>query len=198
MADLYAIVGDMTRARFMLKAKVPWLQLRFKNAPLHAHIEELKAWFSEFPGTKVIINDDLDFAVACGAWGVHLGQEDLLRHARDDITKAPLKVGISTHTDAEIQHALDFNPDMLGFGPIFSTDTKNVGHPAQGAARLRQVVNQLPVPIVAIGGINHENLDAVVQTGVPMVAMIAYLDNFTEPRQLSALMKKLKSPGEQG
>ncbi len=172
MAGLYAIVGSMERARLMLAAGVPYLQLRFKERPLAPHREEVRGWMSGHPATRVIINDDLDEAVACGAWGVHLGQEDLARYPLETIRNAPLAVGISTHSDAEIERALACLPTLLGFGPIFATGSKDVAHAPQGLARLREVVASQRLPIVAIGGIGEDNLEAVAATGVALVAMI--------------------------
>ena len=75
MADLYAIVGGLKRALFMLKAEVPFLQLRFKDAALHPYIGEVSQWPLDFPRTKLIVNDDLEFAVSAKAWGVGTGKK---------------------------------------------------------------------------------------------------------------------------
>ncbi|MBI3991967.1 MAG: thiamine phosphate synthase [Candidatus Lambdaproteobacteria bacterium] len=191
MAELYAIVGDMPRARFMLAGRVPYLQLRFKAAPLTPHLREIAAWPALFPRTRLIVNDDVAFAEAVSAWGVHLGQEDLRKHDPRALRGARVRLGISTHTDEEIAHALTFKPAMLGFGPVFPTTTKDVGHAPQGVPRLARMLRQVALPVVAIGGITPANLGAVVATGVAMVAMISALDGIASHDELRALMRAL-------
>lgn len=198
MADLYAIVGDIERARLMLAAGVPYLQLRFKERPLAPHREEITDWRTAFPDTRLIVNDDLEQALALGAWGVHLGQEDLDRYDPETVCGASLQVGISTHDDVEVQRAMAYGAAMLGFGPIFATATKAVRHSPQGLERLREMVQRAPRPVIAIGGITGETLAAVAETGVPMVAMIAYLDRFHDVAGLQTLMEQLRRPGVQG
>lgn len=190
MAELYAIVGTMERARFMLASGVPYLQLRWKDRPLLPHRAEIEEWGARYPSTRVIINDDLALAVSLGAWGLHLGQEDLLRYPVATLRDAPLKVGVSTHSDEEIKRAMACNPAMLGFGPVFPTTTKQVGHDPQGVRRLRRVVTRSALPIIAIGGINGGNLADVTATGVALVAMISYLDRFSELDALRAWMAR--------
>ncbi len=192
MADLYAIVGNMERARFMLRAGAPYLQLRFKDAPLTAHREEISGWPAAFPETRLIINDDLDFGEQVGAWGVHLGQEDLLRYSPEQLAGTTLQLGVSTHSDEEITKAKGISPAMLGFGPLFPTSSKDTKRPPQGVERLGEVVETVPLPIVAIGGIDGSNLDSVVETGVAMVAMIAYLNRFESPAEIQSLMERLR------
>lgn len=198
MADLYAIVGDLERARLMLAAGVPYLQLRFKERPLAPHHAEIAAWAGRHPGTRVIVNDDLELAVSLGVWGAHLGQEDLARYDPATVRSAPLHVGISTHDDAEIARAKDFGAALLGFGPMFATGSKTVQHEPQGVERLRAVVGREPLPIIAIGGIAEPHLDAVADTGVAMVAMISYLDRFSDAAGLQGLMERLARSGVHG
>jgi len=194
MTELYAIVGNMERARLMLDAGVPYLQLRFKETPLVDHQSEIEEWTEAYPATRLVINDDLVFAESVGAWAVHLGQEDLERYTKKQLRKTPVNLGISTHTDAEIETALRYNPVMLGFGPIFPTTTKHLRHHPQGIYRLGDIVANTPLPIVAIGGINADNLDSVLQTHVDMVAMISFLDQFSTAKEVISFMDQMKSP----
>ena len=192
MSKLYAIAGTIERARLMLEAGVPYLQLRFKNRPLAEHRGEVAGWPAAFPATRLIVNDDLDLAEAVGAWGVHLGQEDLRRYPRARLVETPLQVGISTHSDEEIVLAVEYAPTLLGFGPIFPTATKEVLHGPQGMERLREVLATAPVPIVAIGGITLSNMEKVAQSGVAMVAMIGQLERVESAREVKALMGRLE------
>lgn len=192
MAELYAIVGSMERARFMLESGVPYLQLRFKEQPLAPHGEEIARWPREFPRTRVIVNDDLEFALAVGAWGVHLGQQDVRRYYPSMLQHLPLYLGISTHSDAEIERALTYRPAMLGFGPVFATGSKTTAHAPQGVERLGGVVRRVPLPVVAIGGITPHTAGEVAATGVAMVAMIAGLADVTAPDEIAALVQGLR------
>ncbi len=194
MALLYAIVGSIERARFMLEGGVPYLQLRFKDRPIAPHRDEIRAWPERFTHTRVILNDSLDEAIALRAWGVHLGQEDADRYPPERLRAlqhdGPV-LGISTHDDSELTRAKDLGAAMAGFGPLFATDTKTLKHAPQGVARLAEAVRNAGLPLIAIGGIGEETLDAVANTGVAMIAMIAYLDRVTTRDQLDALMRRI-------
>lgn len=192
MAELYAIVGTMERARLMLESGVPYLQLRFKDGPLAPYREEIAAWPRRYPRTRVIINDDLAFAIEAGAWGAHLGQEDAMRYAPAELRRAPLHLGISTHDDAERARALDWGAKLIGFGPVFATATKAVSHAPQGVARLSQVVRGSSVPVIAIGGITPQNLAPVAATGVAMIAMISALEPYQSVESLRELMDSMR------
>lgn len=108
-------------------------------------------------GAKLVINDRVDIALAVGADGVHLGQTDLpLREAR---RIAPsLVIGVSTHNAPQVRAAVLDGADYLGFGPIYTTRTKENPDPVQGVAGLRAAVAAADTtPIVAIGGIQPDN-----------------------------------------
>jgi thiamine-phosphate diphosphorylase len=194
MPQLYAIVGSIERARFMLEGGVPYLQLRFKDRPIALHRDEIRTWPERYPRTRVILNDSVEEAIALRAWGVHLGQEDADRYPPERLRAlqhdGPV-LGISTHNDAEMARAKDLGAAMAGFGPLFATDTKTLTHAPQGVARLAEAVRTAGLPLIAIGGIGEETLDAVADTAVAMIAMIAYLDRITTPAQLEALMRRI-------
>jgi len=192
MAQLYAIVSNLARAQWLLEAQVPYVQLRFKAQPLAPHAEQLREWVAQYPASRLVINDDLDLALTVGAWGVHLGQDDLTRYEGNTLRQAPLSLGISTHTPQEIAHALTFAPAIIGFGPVFATASKSLTYPPQGLQRLQQVVAQVPVPVVAIGGIGPHNMRQVVASGAGLLAMLSHLDTLTTVSQLQQLMDRLK------
>lgn len=191
MAELYAIVGSYQRAELMLEAGVPYLQLRFKTEILD--VEEIQSWRVRYPQTRIIVNDDLELAEKGGAWGVHLGQADLDRYPKERVKNASLSVGISTHTDNEIFRAMEYAPALLGFGPIFTTQTKVLTHQPQGLKRLAEVMKTSTVPLVAIGGIDESNFKGVTETKVAMVAMISFLDQFHKTSEIQSLMNKLQA-----
>ena len=121
---------------------------------------------------RFIVNDRVDIALACGADGVHLGQEDLpLRAARKLM---PDKIiGISTHSEEQALQAEHDGADYIGFGPMFGTTTKETGYAARGAELLRRVRRAVKIPIVAIGGIKEDNVDQVWQAGADSAAIIS-------------------------
>jgi len=124
-------------------------------------------------GAKLIINDHTDVAAAIGADGVHLGQGDgSTEEARLALGPNAL-IGLSTHSLEQVH--LVSHVDYIGFGPIFATTTKRAAGDPRGIEALRTVVQQSPVPVIAIGGITRRNLVAVRATGVHGWAIISDL-----------------------
>ena len=193
MSLLYAITGRWDRVLFFLQGHVPLLQLRFKDQSLVGETSRLKAIVQEFPQTRIIINDDPDIAASCGAWGVHLGQEDLAGYRVEDLMGLPCHLGISTHNWTEIEHAQSFSPAYLGFGPIFPTSTKQVKALPQTVSQLAQVVSQCKLPIVAIGGIQPSNWQAVIEVNPFAIAMISALETVQDLSELRQWQTQLES-----
>jgi thiamine-phosphate diphosphorylase len=123
---------------------------------------------------KLIINDRVDVALACDADGVHLGQDDLPLAAGRKLAGQKI-VGISTHDIEQAQEAERNGADYIGFGPMFSTTTKNTGYAARGVEMLGKIRAAVKLPIVAIGGINEQNVTQVWQAGADSAAIISDL-----------------------
>jgi thiamine-phosphate pyrophosphorylase len=123
-------------------------------------------------GCKLIVNDRVDIALACHADGVHLGQEDLPLLVGRRLMGAKL-VGISTHDIEQAQEAERNGADYIGFGPMFGTTTKDTGYAARGVDMLRKIRAAVKLPIVAIGGINEQNVRQVWQAGADSAAIIS-------------------------
>jgi len=136
-------------------------------------------------GALLVVNDDLDAALAAGADAVHLGQDDLpLADARRRVAAQarPILVGISTHDLAQVVRAVAGGADYLGFGPVYSTATKLRADPVQGVAGLAGAVRAAgPVPIVAIGGITPERAAEVAATGAHAACAIAAVNRAADP-----------------
>lgn len=191
---LYAIASSLERAAFFLKSEVPYLQLRLKGRSLSPHQSKIRQWIEQFPKTKIIINDDPQIAQQIGAWGVHLGQEDLASLEKISFLEScqnTLHLGISTHSFDEIQQALSWNPAYLGFGPVFSTTTKPLDWKPQGLSMLKQVVTTTPCPVVAIGGISLENWKELQMAKPHALALISGLDCFKKSGELQSFMEEL-------
>lgn len=156
----------------VLRAGVKCIQYREKDKfrrELYEEALRLKRLAEEF-GAAFIVNDHVDIAVAVDADGVHLGQEDLpIQEARKIIGIKKI-IGISTHSIEQAIDAEAGGADYVGFGPIFHTMTKDVGEP-KGTEMLREVKRHVKIPVVAIGGINLENLKAVFDSGADAVAV---------------------------
>lgn len=117
-----------------------------------------------------IVNDYIDIALAVDADGVHLGQDDMpLKEARKIIGRRKI-IGISTHSLRQAFDAEAGGADYIGFGPIFKTLTKDAGVP-KGIASLRKIRQHINIPIAAIGGINHINVQKVLNHGADAVAI---------------------------
>ena len=131
----------------------------------------------------LFINDRPDVARLCGADGVHLGQEDLPLAEARAIVGPGMIIGISTHSDAEIDAAQD--ADYIGFGPIFTTQSKpGAALPRpHGIEGLRRAVRRSRVPVVAIGGITAANAGEVAAAGAHCAAAIAELCRSPHPEQ---------------
>lgn len=118
-----------------------------------------------------IVNDHLELALAAGADGVHLGQEDLPVAVARRLAGSSLLVGVSTHSMEQALAAQDAGADYLGVGPVFATPTKPDSRPV-GLELVRAAARQIQVPWVAIGGIDQSNLALVLSSGATRVAVV--------------------------
>ena len=160
----------MTQA--VLRAGVGWVQYRDKNASRRKVYEEAIR-LGDLAGKHnavFIVNDYSDIALAVDADGVHLGQDDLpVKEARKILGKGKI-IGVSTHCIEQALEAEQAGADYIGFGPVFHTSTKDAGSP-RGIDLLGEIKNKVSIPVVAIGGINLENIHSVLETGVDAVAV---------------------------
>lgn len=181
---LYAIVDPLDTgrdplvlARAMLAGGARLLQLRLKTAATGellataAALRELTA----AAGATFIVNDRADVARACGADGVHLGQEDLPVEAARPIAGPTAIIGFSTHSEKQLARARSTAADYFAFGPIFATNSKIKAEPVLGCAELRAARALTTAPLVAIGGISAASAPAVLAAGADAVAVIAAL-----------------------
>ena len=154
------------------------LQLREKRlSPREFYCEAEKALrVARRRGVCLIINDRADVALALGADGVHLGQDDLPPAAARRLLGEQAVIGFSTHNLEQALEAARLPVDYLALGPIFPTVTKDNPDAVVGLEGLRRVRRELPsVPLVAIGGITLENAPEVLAAGADSVAVISAL-----------------------
>ncbi len=179
---LYAVtdrawVGTQTlyeQVEAALKGGVTCVQLREKELDEAAFLQEAKdiCALCRRYGVPFIVNDNVDVAIACGANGIHVGQEDLtaseVRHRVGD----KMILGVSVHTVEEAAEAVENGADYLGLGAIFPTSTKTDVDQMPDDL-LRAICQSVDVPIVAIGGINKGNIHKLSGSGVDGVALVS-------------------------
>jgi thiamine-phosphate pyrophosphorylase len=125
---------------------------------------------------KVLINDRVDIALALGADGIHLGQDDLPPEAARRLLGENSIIGFSTHNLRQAERALDLPVDYLAIGPIFDTSTKENPEPTVGLEGLQEVRRAVgDLTLVAIGGITRENAPEVLAAGADSVAVVSWL-----------------------
>lgn len=162
--------------QLLLKGGSSVIQLRVKDKPANEFLQlavEIRKQTSQ-AGCLFIVNDRVDIALACGADGVHLGQEDLPLAAAKRIMGNRL-IGISTHTLEQAKEAERRGAHYIGFGPIFGSMTKETGYSPRGLTMLQEIRRAVQLPIVAIGGITEANAKEVWQAGAHGAAMISDL-----------------------
>lgn len=166
--------GPLNAARAALRAGAPALQVRWKGAgarEIMGLATDLREATSE-AGALLFVNDRLDVAVAAGADGVHLGQDDLPLRAARQIAPPGFLIGISVDTPGEAVAAEAAGADYVGVGPIYLTATKNDAGPVLGPEGVRPFRERVAIPIVAIGGIGPASAASVIQAGADGVAVI--------------------------
>jgi thiamine-phosphate pyrophosphorylase len=156
----------------VLGAGLKWVQYRDKEKSRREIYEEairLRKLTKDF-NAVLIVNDYADIALAVDADGVHLGQDDLPIRETRKIMGSNKIIGISTHSLEQAKEAEKDGADYIGFGPVFHTVTKDVGSP-KGTDMLQEIKRHVQIPVIAIGGINLENIKLVLDTGVDAVAV---------------------------
>ena len=181
--DLYvitdeAIAGGMSHAgiaRQAIAGGADVIQLRDKVCGCREliRIGRTLREITKKSGTLFIINDRLDVALACGADGVHLGQDDICAGVARQLSPPGFIVGISVGTVAEAVRAEQDGADYIALSPVFSTASKYNAGPGHGLDVLRQIRRNVSLPVIAIGGINRDNVREVIAAGADGVAVIS-------------------------
>ena len=151
------------------------IQLREKKKPAQeilADAREIRK-ITASAGRLFFVNDRLDIALASGADGVHLGQDDLpLKEARK-ISPPGFLIGISVGSVEEALLAEKDGADYVALSPVFSTQSKTDAGPGSGLSVLKEIRSRVSVPVVAIGGIGTRNVQDVVHAGADGIAVIS-------------------------
>lgn len=181
---LYPVVDSLAWVDRLLKAGVTTIQYREKHLTGHAlelSIQQVIELGKSY-NARLFINDHWQHAIKYGAYGIHLGQEDILQADLAAIKKAGIKLGISTHGHYEMLKIQQFKPSYLAVGAIFPTRTKDMTGQIQGVDTLAKLVKINPdIPMVAIGGITLERASQVAQTGVGSIAVVTAITEADDP-----------------
>jgi thiamine-phosphate pyrophosphorylase len=176
MLDRFYLIADAAHwlAR-LLPCGVKLVQLRVKDKSedeIAREIVEAKRLCAEY-GAQLIVNDYWQAAIDAGCDYVHLGQEDLAAADVYAIKRAGLKLGISTHTHAELEVALGAKPDYVALGPIYPTILKEMCFAPQGLHTIGEWKRRVgALPLVAIGGITLERAPGVLAAGADSIAVV--------------------------
>jgi thiamine-phosphate pyrophosphorylase len=189
---LYAVLPDAAWVGRMARAGVPTVQLRFKSDDAAAIEREVQSAVDAVQGTGALlfINDHWQVAIAAGAYGVHLGQEDLDALSDESLAQlraSGVRLGVSTHGYAEMVRADKVSPSYIAMGAVYPTTLKKMATAPQGVARLGAYARLLRgYPQVGIGGIDAVRLPEVLATGVGSVAVVRALVAAEDPELTAA------------
>jgi len=189
---LYPVVDSLYWLKRLLPLGLNIIQLRVKNlaqSDLEQLIIDAVALAKDYD-TRLFINDYWQLAIKHGAYGVHIGQEDLADADLAKIQQAGLRLGISTHGCYEFLLAQQLKPSYLAIGAIFPTNTKDMTGQIQGVDNLKQLLtlrkqedNTHVTPVVAIGGITLKRAPEVLATGVESIAVVTAITEAGEPEE---------------
>lgn len=194
---LYPVVDTVEWIERLLDAGVRTLQLRIKDCAEHEveqQIVDAIALGKRYQA-RLFINDYWRLAIKHQAYGIHLGQEDLDVADLDAIHAAGLRLGLSTHDDAELDRALAEKPSYIALGHVFPTQTKAMPSDPQGLEELTRHIKRLKgISTVAIGGISLERVPQVLATGVGSVAVVSAITQASDWRAATHQLLNLVEP----
>ncbi|MBN7124718.1 thiamine-phosphate diphosphorylase [Erwinia billingiae] len=197
---LYPVVETVAWIARLLEAGVRTIQLRIKDLPEAAVENDIAAAIElgKRYQARLFINDYWQLAIKYQAYGVHLGQEDLDVADLDAIHRAGLRLGLSTHDDAELDRALAEKPSYIALGHVFPTQTKNMPSSPQGLQELQRHISRLKgISTVAIGGISLERAPQVLATGVGSIAVVSAITLAPDWQAATAQLLDLAGSGDE-
>ena len=180
----------LTTIKAALNAGCKWIQVRVKDEPENMILEyalEARELCKQF-GARLIVNDHPEIALKAGAYGLHLGLQDMrIAEARQIVGKQMI-IGGTANTFEHIQQRVAEGADYIGLGPYRFTKTKEKLSPILGLAGYHDILEQvrsagINIPIIAIGGIEPDDIPAIMQTGVHGVAISGAITHATDAEQ---------------
>lgn len=188
--------GILAVVEAAVRGGVTCVQLREKSLDTRAFVERaraLKAWLLPL-GVPLLINDRVDVALACGADGVHVGQNDM---APEDVRRLMPRglIGLSVESLAQLDAAERAPVDYYGISPVFATRSKHDAAPALGLDGLRAIRAGTRRPLVAIGGIDASNAAQVMAAGADGLAVVSALCSSADPEAAARDLRARMAPG---
>jgi thiamine-phosphate pyrophosphorylase len=185
-------------AQLAIRGGADTIQFRQKSGSTREMIQvacDVKRVCAE-SGATFIVNDRVDVAIASEADGVHLGQDDFPIPLARQLLGRECIIGGSAATLEEARICLSEGSDYVGFGPVYPTTSKDDAGPVSGISILKGVVESIPLPIIAIGGVSAENAAEVIKAGAHGIAVISAVCCQEDPEQATrALHKALSNAG---
>ncbi|MCY4305634.1 MAG: thiamine phosphate synthase [Aestuariivita sp.] len=181
--NLCGNAGLLETVRQAISGGVTMVQLRHKDGTTDDRVKmamSLKPILAN-SGIPLIINDDIEAAVAVNAAGAHVGQNDMLPHEAKRLLGPDRILGLSCETEDHIQLLNLDSVDYIGIGPVFSTDSKSDHAQPIGFDGLAKLINLSPVPTVAIGGLKAIHMNRVFAAGADGVAVISAICGQPDP-----------------
>ncbi|BAF71490.1 thiamine phosphate synthase [Sulfurovum sp. NBC37-1] len=185
---IYPVVDRADKLRPLYECGITTAQLRVKDMDGKALEQEIieAIRISEEFKARLFVNDHWQLAIKHGAYGIHLGQEDIREADVAAIFDAGIRLGISTHTPEEIDIALGFEPSYIAIGPVFVPISKELKYNTVGIGLLKSWAESVDYPVVAIGGITLDNIKEVVQTkaasGIAMISGVLEADKVSKEK----------------
>src|SRR5262245_30627989 len=179
----YPILPDTEWLARLLPHGIKLVQLRIKDKPQDVISAEIEAAIRLCAAHRcqLVVNDYWRKAIDLCADFVHLGQKDLAGADLAAIRAAGLKIGVSTHSHAELDAALAAGADYVALGPIFKTKLKTMKWAPQGISRLAEWRARIACPLVAIGGITRDRAAAVLSAGADSAAVVTDIVTSEDP-----------------
>ena len=191
--EFYTGTDLLVDIKAVLKAGVGLLQWRQKSGSDSYFLKkalEIRALCREYD-TPFVVNDRPDIAILVDADILHLGQDDLPIAEARRLVGEQMPIGRSTHSLDQALKAVADGADYLGFGPIYRTPSKRKPDPEVGLLGLKEMLKQVHLPVVAIGGLDEENIAAVAATKVPAIAVIRAILQAENPAAKVVALKTL-------
>ncbi|MDR0304543.1 MAG: thiamine phosphate synthase [Chitinispirillales bacterium] len=194
----YSILTDPVRgydylAKLLVENEISFLQLRMKDENKFKILKTAENIRKTTQNSKTIfiVNDFVDIAKDCGADGVHLGQDDVKPDYARTIFGEDAIIGLSTHNINQTKNAQNEKIDYIGIGPVYPTPTKQIPDPVLGLEKMKEMVDNSTLPSVCIGGINFNNIKAVLQAGGHNFCTVRLLNKSENPKAvLSKILKE--------
>ncbi|WP_353475570.1 thiamine phosphate synthase [Salipiger sp. H15] len=180
----YLIVGHVSALELLVPHGVKLVQLRLKDLPeteLRRQIARARD-ICAVHGAELVVNDHWRLALDLRCRTVHLGQEDMESADFPALRRAGVRVGLSTHDEAELERALALDPAYVALGPVYPTLLKQMPWAPQGLARVRDWKRRVgDLPLVGIGGLTPERLPGLFAAGADSAAVVTDIQQAADP-----------------